>query len=48
MRGGVRPNGGDYDPNPKGEGRNPRQWAVHPPSTSPDVFLYFTTRLIRK
>ena len=35
MRGGVRPNGGGYDPNPKGEGRYPRQWAVHPPEYFP-------------
>ena len=48
MRGGVRPNGGGYDPNPKGEGRNPCNGPYTPPSTSPDVFLYFTTRYVRK
>ena len=43
MRGVVRPNGGGYDPNPKGEGRNPRQWAVHPPEYFPrrvSLFYY--------
>ena len=30
MRGGGGPMAGGYDPNPKGDGRNPRQWVVHP------------------
>ena len=39
-RGGVRPNGGGYDPHPSGSGRNPRQWAVHPPSYLPLCVSY--------
>ena len=42
-RGGVRPNGGGYDPHPSGSGRNPRQWAVHPPSYLPLCVSYIIT-----
>ena len=51
MRGGVRPNGGGYDPNPKGEGRNPLQWAVHPPEYFPrrvSLFYYPLYTQIKK
>ena len=42
MRGGVRPNGGGYGPNPKGEGRYPHQWVVHPPEYFPrGVSLFY-------
>ena len=48
-RGGVRPIGGGYDHHPLGSGRNPRQWAVHPPSYFPlcvsyiNIWGYFLT-----
>ena len=42
-RGGVRPNGGGYDPHPSGSGRNPRQWAVHPPEYLPRRVSYIST-----
>ena len=28
-----------YDPHASVSGRNPREWVVHPPRTSPSVFL---------
>ena len=31
----VTMNGMGYDPNPKGENHNPRQWVVHPPEYFP-------------
>ena len=44
IRGGVRPIGGGYDPHPSGSGRNPRHWAVHPPSYFPLCVSYISNQ----